>query len=78
MKRRIYCTIPQDQIKEPILYQLGNKFQVVPNIRGASVTDEIALLSLELEGAEREIGNAIQWLRERGITVDELSDPASV
>ncbi|TAH38577.1 MAG: FeS-binding protein [Planctomycetota bacterium] len=74
MKRKIYCTIPQDQIKEPLLYTLGNQFQVVPNIRGASVTDEIALLALELEGDAAEIDRAIQFLCARGVKVEDLSD----
>lgn len=74
MKRRIFCTIPQDQIKEPLLYSLGNQFKVVPNIRGASVTDEIALLSLDLEGEVAEIDKAIRFLRERNVKVEELAD----
>lgn len=74
MKRKIFCTVPQDLIKEPILYTLGQRFQVVPNIRGASVTDEIALLALELEGTEENVEAAIQYLRERQVKVEDLAD----
>lgn len=74
MKRKIFCTIPQDLIKDPILYTLGNRFNVVPNIRGASVTDEIALLALELEGEEKDLDDAVEFLKERGVKVEDLKD----
>jgi len=74
MKRKIFCTVPQDLIKEPILYTLGQRFDVVPNIRGASVTDEIALLALELEGSEENVEAAIQYLKDRQVKVEDLAD----
>ncbi len=75
MKRKIFCTIPQDQIKEPLTFTLGKKFQVEYNIRGASVTEEIALLSLELEGPEDAVRDAIQFLKDRGVQVEDLTEP---
>ncbi|MBL7009168.1 MAG: NIL domain-containing protein [Planctomycetes bacterium] len=73
MKRRIYCTIPQSLIKEPLLFTLGNRFGVVPNIRGASVTEEIAVLTLELEGEADSIGLAVEFLVEAGVQVEDLA-----
>lgn len=73
-RREIYCTFPKDQIREPILYNLGQHFQVIPNIRGASINDDIGLVFLELEGQEREIERAMEFLRERKVQV-ELVDP---
>lgn len=74
MKKRIFCTIPQDLIKEPLLFSLVQRFAVVPNIRGASVTETIAILSLELEGEEKKVGEAVNFLREEGVQVEELAD----
>ena len=74
MKRQVFCTIPQDLIKEPLLFTLGTKFQVVPNIRGASVTDEIAILSLEIEGEVEGIDAAVDFLREKGVKVELIPD----
>ena len=74
MKRQIFCTFPQDLIKEPLLFTLGNQFQVVPNIRGASVTDEVAILSLELEGDTQGVESAIAYLKEMGVTVEVIDD----
>lgn len=73
MKKRIFCTIPQDLIKQPLLFSLVQRFSVVPNIRGASVTDTIAILSLELEGEEKHVAEAVTFLREEGVQVEELA-----
>lgn len=72
MKQKIFCTFPQQLIKEPLLYNLGKHFQVIPNIRGASVTDEIALIALELEGEQKEIDRAVTFLKEKGVKVESI------
>ncbi|RMH03992.1 MAG: hypothetical protein D6702_04360 [Planctomycetota bacterium] len=77
MKRRIYCTIPPALIKEPLLYTLGDRYGVVPNIRGASVTEEIAVLTLELEGEEESVAQAIAFLTERGVQIEDLPEGQS-
>jgi ABC-type methionine transport system ATPase subunit len=69
---RFYLTYPEEQIKEPIIYQVGHKFQVVTNIRGASVSDKIGILALELEGTEEEIQRAVKWIAEQGVKVEPI------
>jgi ABC-type methionine transport system ATPase subunit len=69
---RFYLTYPEEHIKEPIIYQVGHKFQVVTNIRGASVSDKIGILALELEGTEEEIERAVNWIAERGVKVEPI------
>ena len=72
VSRRVYCTFPKELIKEPLLYNLGKNFNVIPNIRAASITDEMGLVYLELEGDSDEIEKAIQYLRERRVRVDDV------
>jgi hypothetical protein len=72
--KKVYCTFPKDLIKEPLLYNLGKNFNVIPNIRGASITDEVGLVYLELEGDMAEIDKAVQYLRNRRVKVDEVAD----
>ena len=74
MKRKIFCTFPQALIKEPLLFTLGTRFQVVPNIRGASVTEEMAILSLELEGELASVQAAVDYLSDAGVKVEEMED----
>lgn len=72
VKKRFYCTFPKEMIREPILYNLGKDFHVIPNIRGASISDDIGLVYLELEGEEAEIDRAIQYLIDRKVKIDPV------
>jgi len=74
VKQRVYCTFPKDQIQQPILYNLGRQFQVIPNIRGASISDEMGLVFLELEGEADEVQRAVDFLRERKVKVDLVKE----
>ena len=71
-KTRLWLMFPARLITRPILWELAKKFEVVTNIRQASVTDEIGLVSLELDGERGEIKNAIAWLEENGIKVEPV------
>ena len=63
---------PPRLIKTPVVWQLGHKFNVVTNVRQASVTDEIGVVCLELEGQRGEIKTAIKWLERLGIKVEPV------
>lgn len=72
MKEKFYLTYPPALIKEPIIYLLGKKFDVVTNIRGANVSNELGLVALEMEGPQAAIDCAVAWLRAQGITVEPI------
>lgn len=74
VKKKVFLTFPQRLIKEPIIYNLGRTFPVVTNIRGASVTDEIALVALLMEGEAENVDRALAYLAERGVKVENLED----
>ena len=75
--RKFFCTFPQNLISEPIIsHTLGEKFAVVPNIRAASITDQIAMVAVEIEGDAEMIEKAVEYMRERGVTVEELAEGA--
>ena len=63
---------PPRLIKEPLLWKLGHKFKIVTNIRQASVTDEIGIVSLELDGPRAELKAAIKWLEKLGVSVEPV------
>ncbi|MBL8899245.1 MAG: NIL domain-containing protein [Planctomycetes bacterium] len=71
-RRRLHCSFPQRLIKEPLLYNLGRNFSVVPNIRKAEVDAELAVMVLELEGNPQDLDAAVTWLREKGANVEVL------
>ncbi|MBI5967387.1 MAG: MoaD/ThiS family protein [Deltaproteobacteria bacterium] len=72
LKKKLYLTFPQRLIQKPIIYRLGQRFQVITNIRGASVSEEIGLVALELEGVEGEIEKAIKYLKTLGVKVEPI------
>jgi hypothetical protein len=45
---------------------------VVTNIRQASVTDEIGVVCLELDGPRDEVKAAITWLEKIGVSVEPV------
>lgn len=63
---------PSRLITRPIVYEVGHKFKVITNVRQASVTPEVGIVSLELEGEREEIKAAIQWMEELGVKVEPV------
>lgn len=69
---RLWLMYPARLIREPIIWKLGQKFDLVTNIRQVSVTDEIGLVCLELDGKRLEVKRAITWLEKQGIKVEPV------
>jgi len=69
---RLWLMYPPKLIKEPLIWQLTRKFPIVTNIRQASVTDEIGIVSLELDGKRSDIKAAIKWLEKIGVSVEPV------
>lgn len=72
IKKKVYLTYPQKLIREPLIYRVSHKYNVITNIRGASVSDDIGLVALELEGEEEEVEKAIQFLKDEGVKVEPI------
>jgi ABC-type methionine transport system ATPase subunit len=70
--RRIKLTFPQDLIKDPVIFTMAKKFDVMPNIRRAKVTENVGEVILELEGTDKKLEEGIAYLKERGVKVDPL------
>jgi ABC-type methionine transport system ATPase subunit len=69
---RLWLMYPSRLITRPVVYELGKKFEIVTNVRQASVTPEVGIVSLEIEGEREEIKGAIEWLEELGIKVEPV------
>lgn len=70
MKKRVRLTFPQHLIKEPVIYTMAKKFDVMPNIRRAKVTETVGEVVLELDGSEKNLDAGIRHLREQGVIVE--------
>jgi len=71
-RAKLYLTYPKALVKEPLIWQVTRDFDLVFNIRSASVSEEIGIIAIELDGPEQAIEGAITWLREHGVTVEPI------
>jgi len=63
---------PPKLITTPVIWQLSQKFPLITNVRQASVTDEIGIVCLELEGTRPDIKAGIKWLEKQNINVEPV------
>ncbi|HBO84602.1 MAG: FeS-binding protein [Deltaproteobacteria bacterium GWC2_42_11] len=72
MKKRFYLTYPKELIKEPLIYQVGKLYNVITNIRQATVSDNIGLVAIELDGESGDIEKALNYFAEKGVKVEPI------
>jgi len=70
MKRRVKLTFPQERIKEPVIFRMAKKYDIMPNIRRARVTEDFGEMILELEGTEANLDKGIKSLKAKGVEVE--------
>lgn len=73
VKKRVTLVFPPDQIKEPAVFTMAKKFDIMPNIRKARVTETVGEMMLELEGTEKNLVEGIKFLESRGIKVEPVT-----
>jgi len=71
-QQRLWLMYPPKLIKKPFIWEIGRKFKIVTNIRQCSVTDEIGIVCLELDGPRDEVKAAIKWLEKNGVNVEPV------
>ena len=71
-KTRLWLMFPPKLITTPVIWQLSQKYPVITNVRQASVTDEIGIVCLEMEGKRPDIKAAIKWLEKKNINVEPV------
>ena len=70
VKRRLMFTYPSELIREPIIFNLGEQFNIVTNIHLADISEDRGWVVLELEGEETNINSGIETLKQQGIDVE--------
>ncbi|MGH2811755.1 MAG: NIL domain-containing protein [Actinomycetota bacterium] len=68
-RRRLHLTFPEHLITEPVIYNLGRRFEVVTNIRRANVEERMGWVILEVEGSDEEIDKAVEYAKDLGVQV---------
>lgn len=70
--RRVYLNFSAEGVTQPIIYHVIKKFDVIPNIRGASITEDMGIMSVEFSGPREEVDKALDWIRKQGVKVDPI------
>ena len=71
-KKQVTLVFPQHLIKEPVIYMMAKEYDIIPNIRRAKITETVGEVTLELEGAEEALRNALAFLERKGVKVESV------
>ena len=71
---RVRLTFPEPLITEPVIGRMVRRFDVLPNIRRASIEDTLGWMVCEITGERQVLEEALAWLTETGVQVDRLGD----
>lgn len=71
---RLKLTFPEHLIRQPIIARLVREFDVMPNIRRASIDEHVGWMVCELGGEDDALERSIEWLHDLGVHVDRLGD----
>jgi hypothetical protein len=69
-RRRLKLIFGRSLVTEPVIYQLGRKFEIVTNIRRADVTGDQGWVLLEVTGEPEELDRGVEYLESRGVKVE--------
>jgi hypothetical protein len=71
---RFHLTLPERLADQPVIHTLGSRFNLVTNIRRASIEDRTAWVILELEGPDAAIEDALRWLADQDVHVERIEE----
>ncbi len=71
-RKQVTLLFPQHLIKEPVIYMMAKEYDIVPNIRRARVTEQAGEVTLELEGTEENLKQAVVFLQRKGVKVEPV------
>ena len=74
-KSRVRLTFPAELVPRPVIGEMVRRFDVLPNIRRADVSEDMGWIVCEMDGDPVQVAAAIDWLEEIGIDVDRLDHP---
>ena len=72
IRRKIWLTFSEELVDQPVIYKVGHEFDVVTNIRAASVSNELGVMALDLTGPPEEIARAIEYMQKIGVVVEPI------
>jgi L-aspartate semialdehyde sulfurtransferase ferredoxin len=71
-KHRYWLTFDGKAANQPIICQMSRQFDLIFNLRNASVTKDIGIIALELEGERAVLKSAVAWLETQGVQIEPV------
>jgi len=72
-KKIVHLVFPQKLIKKPVIYTMAKKYNVIPSIRRAKVTETVGEVTLELSGVKENLEKARKYLVRQGVKVQLIT-----
>ena len=69
---RYWLTFSAANVQKPLLCLLARKFDLEFILRNASVTKDVGIVALELEGEREVLKGAVAWLESEGVQVEPV------
>lgn len=76
MKIKAELTFPAELKEEAIICNLCKKFDIVLNILEASFSTDVGWAILIFNGSKEELDKAFQYLKDWGVTIEEVEKSA--
>jgi len=70
--QRFWLTFDGESNRKPLICEMARKFDIVFNIRNASVTPAVGVIALELEGERSVLKEAVAWFESNGVQVEPV------
>lgn len=71
-KKMVHLVFPQRLIKKPVIYTMAKKYNVIPNIRRANITETVGEVTLELNGTKENLEKGRKYLERQGVKVEPV------
>lgn len=71
-KQMVNLIFPQKLIKKPVIYTMAKKYDVIPNIRRAKITETVGEVTLELSGTKKNLEKGREYLQRVGVKVEPI------
>ena len=72
--RCVMLTLPGELHSEPIIYNIGQQFNLIITIHQADVTEDRGWIVLGLEGEDKDIEAGITWIISKGVRVETIDE----
>ncbi len=71
-KRIVKLTFLGDSVKKPLTFQMAKKYNIMPNIRRAKVTQSTGEVVLELDGKDADLEKGLAFLKKAGVIIEPV------